>query len=785
MSKFYVSDTVINLSDHNLTEAQCSLLSKGLKFCPTPGEPNQGDLWRDLQNYHTSLRRKVALNKFKMTWPEQTTSNPDETLMRTELEKQIQNYQDTNQISIGAKPFQNQKFKLKSKWNPPGPKNLEHYIAKNELLLSQTKPRDCIHHNLSKSEKAAIKELKNLSHIIIKPADKGAASVLLNASDYKLEAVRQLSNANYYVKCRKDPTQKHAIEVNAIVQKMFDNGEISQQTMDYLNLEPESTRTARFYMLPKIHKNQIPPPGRPIVSGNGCPTEKISAFVDFFLNPLSKKFPSYVKDTNHFLQILQKIGKVPKNSFLFTLDIESLYTNIKHNIGIRFVKAALEKLRHNKQCPSNESILTLLEAILTKNNFCFNNDHYLQIAGTAMGTKTAPSYANIVIAIFELLYVYTYDLKPLCWNRFIDDIFGVWTHRIDEFNKFVNHLNSQVEGLKFVAHHSHSDVSFLDTLVQLNQDDTITTSIYRKPTDTYNYILYNSAHPLPCKKGIPYGQFLRIRRICTNIEDFDRHAKEMANAFLQRGYPEELVWGAFDKARNLNRLDLLSDKEPTTQKSDLAENNIFLIQTYNPGNNPLQDIIKNNWNFLQKNPHLKVFQTSNLTVANRRPPNLRDLLTQATFTEPGKPKPLKRCRMGHNCRYCPLLSHTGKITSKKTDRSYVTKTNICCQSNNLIYCIECKTCGIQYVGETYRRIMDRFQGHFSNIRNRNPKSDSVIRDHFNQSDHNGQSDLRIYVLDFIHMSPKSIRTRILRRKIEQNWIHRLKTVFPTGLNLDT
>ena len=45
--------------------------------------------------------------------------------------------------------------------------------------------------------------------------------------------------------------------------------------------------------------------------------------------------------------------------------------------------------------------------------------------------------------------------------------------------------------------------------------------IYRKPTDTYNYVLFSSAHPLHCKLGIPYSQFLRIRRICTFLTDFD------------------------------------------------------------------------------------------------------------------------------------------------------------------------------------------------------------------------------------------------------------------------
>ena len=781
MTKFYVSDTVINLSDHHLTNAQTSLLSKGLKFCPTPGEPNQGDLWRDLQKYHRSLRRTAAINKFKVARPEKLNLTFEEAL----------EYLEQNPIPIhfenmdNQTPFQNRKFKTESKWNPPGPKDLEHFIAKNELLLSQTVPKDCKIHNITQSECKAMSELKNLKNIIIKPADKGAACVVLNASDYKLEALRQLSNGKYYVKTHKDLTHKHSIEVNNLIGQMFENGEISKQTLDYLNLEPDSTRTARFYMLPKIHKNKIPPPGRPIVSGNGCPTEKISKFVDFFLNPLSKKFPSYVKDTNHFLQLLHNIKKVPNGSFLFTLDIESLYTNIKHSVGLKFIKAALEKLRPGHTNPSNSSLLKLLEAILTKNNFSFNDEHYLQIAGTAMGTKTAPSYANIVIAIFELLYVFTYPSKPLCWHRFIDDIFGIWTHGEEEFDNFVNHLNSRIEDLKFTSEKSYSKLSFLDTLVILNNNDTLSTSIYRKPTDTYNYILFNSAHPVSCKKGIPYGQFLRIRRICTNTKDFETHSSDMAKAFIERGYPPKLIHDSLEKARNLDRHTLLWPSKDIEKSKTNSE--IFLIQTFHPGNNPLQTIVSQNWDYLQTNPHLKAFQDCKLTIANRRPPNLRNILTQASFTDHANQKTGKKnvCKMGTKCRYCPKIVKSGNITSKTTGRSYKTKTNVCCQSNNLIYCIECKTCGIQYVGETYRRIMDRFQGHFSIIRSNNPNINSLIRYHFNQHKHNGINDLKIYILDFIAMSPKTSRTKSFRLKIEQNWIHRLKTVFPSGLNLDT
>ena len=72
--------------------------------------------------------------------------------------------------------------------------------------------------------------------------------------------------------------------MNEAIDEMYWNHDISKKCWQYLTVK--NARTPQFYMLPKIHKAARPPPGRPIVSANGCPTEKISALVDHFLQPL-------------------------------------------------------------------------------------------------------------------------------------------------------------------------------------------------------------------------------------------------------------------------------------------------------------------------------------------------------------------------------------------------------------------------------------------------------------------------------------------------------------------
>ena len=101
--------------------------------------------------------------------------------------------------------------------------------------------------------------------------------------------------------------------------------------------------------------------------------------------------------------------------------------------------------------------------------------------------------------------------------------------------------------------------------------------------------------------------------------------------------------------------------------------------------------------------------------------------------------------------------------------------------SNLIYCMTCKRCNIQYVGQTKNRLMDRFQSHFYNIGHNRPGSE--IGKHFNSPDHNGLDDVEITILDFIHAHPAGSKSKKLRDLIEFNWIQRLHSNAPTGLNV--
>ncbi len=96
------------------------------------------------------------------------------------------------------------------------------------------------------------------------------------------------------------------------------------------------------------------------------------------------------------------------------------------------------------------------------------------------------------------------------------------------------------------------------------------------------------------------------------------------------------------------------------------------------------------------------------------------------------------------CRYCPLPNTTGRVTSTSIGRSYTCLKNITCKSDNLVYLITCKQCGLQYVGQTYRSIAQRFLGHFNDISNE--RHWKAVGEHYNKQNHHGWSDCEISVL---------------------------------------
>ena len=83
------------------------------------------------------------------------------------------------------------------------------------------------------------------------------------------------------------------------------------------------------------------------------------------------------------------------------MDVTSLYTNIPHEEGITSVCKAYDNFHSNNPPIPTPYLREMLTLILKENSFQFNGKNYLQIHGTAMGTKMAVAFANIFMVDIE------------------------------------------------------------------------------------------------------------------------------------------------------------------------------------------------------------------------------------------------------------------------------------------------------------------------------------------------------------------------------------------------
>nr|XP_054750223.1 uncharacterized protein LOC129255931 [Lytechinus pictus] len=330
--------TVINLSDHNLSDAEISLLSKGISFCPTPSQIDHFQLQADLNE----LKRKMYLKVYYSSKQSQADQLNNTTIHPT---KDSNNTQDPHSQMIptqdtDAPSDSQQTYRCPSgrnKWIPNiNNPRLQLFMENVERDVNEAATKyetNRYHDNLSRQERQALESLRSNPNIVIKPADKGSAIVVMSSKDYIDEGIRQLSDVTTYQKLDKDLTDQHLQLVKQTIDTLDEDKKVKR------NLIPTNASCPNMYFLPKIHKPNNP--GRPIVSGCSCPTVEISKYLDFHLRPLVTRLPSYLQDTTDFLNHIDNLNKshapLPERTILVTADVK-FYTNIPHNEGIQACK---------------------------------------------------------------------------------------------------------------------------------------------------------------------------------------------------------------------------------------------------------------------------------------------------------------------------------------------------------------------------------------------------------------------------------------------------------------
>ena len=207
--------------------------------------------------------------------------------------------------------------------------------------------------------------------------------------------------------------------------------------------------------------------GRPIVGGPNSPTQGTSGLLEKILTPIVSCLKTYVKDDWDFIRKLPSHVDYP--CVLASRDVVNLYTSIPHDLGLEALSYWIDKKPN--LIPERFTKAFFLEAasfVLSNNNFQFDIYMFLQLVGTAMGTKFAPPYACLSVGYLEETILFP-SLLPLhftltecklieeIFKRFMDDGFVLWPKNgnIDIFRKLLNKLHPSlkftVEKEKIVA----------------------------------------------------------------------------------------------------------------------------------------------------------------------------------------------------------------------------------------------------------------------------------------------------------------------------------------------
>ena len=595
--------------------------------------------------------------------------------------------------------------------------------------------------NTSREEIRAIQHLKDNKDIIIKEADKGGSVIVMNRKFYEEEINNHLNDTNTYKRIEGRPPNVHK-RIDQLLKKY--DGLLTDKELEYIN--EFASKSSNIYGLPKVHKSKLisdaiktekreviylPNPSdlqfRPIIAGPINPTSRLSNLIHILLKPLLPHIPSFIKDSQDFLKFLPQ--EIELTDIFVSFDIVSLYTNIPHKLGLSAIKFWLDKFPGliPARIPPT-FILESIELILTNNYFEFNNRTFLQIQGTAMGTKMAPTYANLTIGYLEWkLYqqlehgLSSRDCKYIRqnWKRYLDDCFIIWKLDHLALTTFTNQLNNLHPAIKFTIETNTDSIPFLDIRIS-KRGTKIETDIYRKPTDTLNYIDFQSCHPRHTRTNIPYNMAQRIMKIVSNPQQQEFRLKELEDILLKKNYPKKLISDATRKAIN-------NFRNPEGRKKNIPTNHIIpFITTHNP-NNP--NLFFRTKTLLQSGEQSVMKEINNrfrFINSKRQPPNLKKILTRAKFTskplEPGTSK----CK-DPRCGTCPLILTTTSITFNKfPNRPFIIHSKMDCGIKNVIYLIQCPKCNKEYIGQT-NNLRKRVTIHKQQIQDPNLRKLSVSK----------------------------------------------------------
>ncbi|XP_076352553.1 uncharacterized protein LOC143247881 [Tachypleus tridentatus] len=172
---------------------------------------------------------------------------------------------------------------------------------------------------------------------------------------------------------------------------------------------------------------------------------------------------------------------------MVSFDVIDLSTNVPTSETLYITRQRLlnENSLSHRTDMKTDAIMELTTICLQSTYFQYNEELYKQTDGLAMGSPLSPILADIFMEDFEERVPSSTPIKPSFYKRFVDDTFVIWHHGHENLPAFLEHLSSVDKIIHFTMEvEKQNSLSFLDILIN-KQARQVTTTVYRKRTDTY------------------------------------------------------------------------------------------------------------------------------------------------------------------------------------------------------------------------------------------------------------------------------------------------------------
>ena len=177
-----------------------------------------------------------------------------------------------------------------------------------------------------------------------------------------------------------------------------------------------------------------------------------------------------------------------------------------------------------------------------------------------MGFPISSLIANLFIEEFKVKAISSAPFHCL-WLIYVDDTFVI--QQAEQNHQFIQQINSLHPHIQFTREDpkENSSLPFPDTLVSLGPYNTLTKSVYRRPTHTDQYLYLDSNHYCLAKYNIYNTLAYRARVICTSQPTIKQEEDHIRQALLRCSF---LPW-------TLNRLFIKINNRFSTNHTHLAD----------------------------------------------------------------------------------------------------------------------------------------------------------------------------------------------------------------------